>query len=127
VVEKEGLRFFGYPFEKIHKSTPLFCYFEIYNLKRAVFGKEFELSYKVVKDQSKGGLLKKVSKAITNEKEAFIEITEKREIITNDSNEIIQLDLNKLEKGSYWLVITVRDPDNPSKSVSTIKELFVKI
>ncbi len=127
VVEKEGLKFFGYPFEKIHKSTPLFCYFEIYNLKRAVFGNEFEISYKVVKDRSKGGLLRKVSKAITNEKEASIEITEKRKIIANDSNEIIQLDLNKLEKGPYWLVITVRDPDNPSKSVSTIKELFVKI
>lgn len=123
ILERQELSLAPYPYKKIRKSTPLFCYFEIYNLAKNISGKEFELSYKLVRDPSRKGVLKKL---LTSDTKASIEITERRALTENTAREVIQLDLNKLENGPYILEIAVRDPDDPAQSVHAVNRLDIE-
>ncbi|RMD86577.1 MAG: GWxTD domain-containing protein [Calditrichaeota bacterium] len=121
-LEINGLTLAPYPFKKIHKSTPFYCYFEVYNLKSGGVTDEYEITYKVYNDKSSTSLFKKLTKWIGGEKERSISITQTQPVLEDMSQELIALDLSNLPNGHYRLEVIVADTKNPSIQASVWRE-----
>ncbi|MDZ7362804.1 MAG: GWxTD domain-containing protein [candidate division KSB1 bacterium] len=105
VIEREGFTLAPYPYEEVHRTLPLFFYFEVYNLKSADFENEYEITYKVIRTRGQENILKKLS----GFQDASISITNTRTVTSETSQELLAIDVNRLEKGDYRLEITVAD------------------
>jgi len=105
IIEREGVTLAPYPYEEVRRSMPLFFYFEVYNLKSAGFENEYEVTYKVIRTRGQENILKKLA----GSQDASISITNTRIVTEETSNELLAIDLSRLEKGDYRLEITVAD------------------
>ncbi len=63
VMKKQNVMLVPYPFEKVKKSLPLYCYFEVYNLQTFGINNDYELTYKVY--STKGKLASSSRKQLT--------------------------------------------------------------
>jgi len=97
-----------YPFEKIRKKNPLFCYFEIYNLKSSGIKDNYEVVYKIV-----------------SEKETAVSVSYTRLVIDDSAPELIAIDLSKVPKGEHRLEITVTARNDRNITASVQKEIRI--
>jgi hypothetical protein len=98
-----------YPFENIHKKIPLFCYFEIYNLKSSGMTDDYEVTYKVV-----------------SEKATAVSVSYTRPVADETAQELIAVDLSKVPKGAYHLEITVMATNNGKIAAQVKKDLTIE-
>ncbi|MCI0699029.1 GWxTD domain-containing protein [candidate division KSB1 bacterium] len=125
-VEKQNLLLAPYPHLKIRKRAPLFCYFEIYNLRAAGIAESYEMTYKVISDNRQESLLKKFSRWLAGEKETAVSLSQTQPVVDDASQELIALDLSNLSSGAHRLEITVADAKNANLKASVAKEIVVE-
>lgn len=106
-----------YPFDKISKSLSLFCYFELYNLRKS----EYEITYKLTKVKFN----KNVTSFIKESQKPSTSISFSKKLLMEKSNELVLLDLSKITKGYYILEISVQD--KKSEFYSTHTQRLLKI
>lgn len=112
--EIDGLVVAAYPYERIRKSEPLLCYFEIYNLASSFGLREYELTYRLVKAKKVKGdsdterLLKDAGKSA-------VSFSFRRDVPDGVARELIGINLKKISKGAHWLEIEISDPRSGSK------------
>jgi GWxTD domain-containing protein len=125
-LEKQNLLLAPYPHLKIRKRLPLFCYFEIYNLRASGIAESYEITYKVISDDRQESLLKKFSRWLTGGKETAVSLSQTQPVVDDASQELIALDLGTLSSGAHWLEITVADAKNANLKASAAKEIVVE-
>jgi len=123
--EKNSIKVIPYPYLAIHKTLPVFCYFEIYNIKTAGIDTEFEITLKVLSEKQRKGIFKKFFKWLTGSKQVFISIVQPRSVTDDNIKELIAIDFSKLTNGDYRLEITVTDPRNKSISTTAQKQIVI--
>jgi len=101
-----------YPFEKIHPSNPLLCYFEIYNLKTAGVTAQYEIVYKII--SAKGG-----------NRDLAVSVSSTRAVSDDTAQELIGIDLRKVPKGEHHLEITVTALHDRNLTASVQKEIRI--
>jgi GWxTD domain-containing protein len=102
-----------YPFEKIRKTIPLLCYFEIYNLKSSGITDNYEVVYKVISE--KGG-----------DKNIAVSVSYTRPVTDDTAPELIGIDLRQVPKGTHRLEITVTGMNNRNATASVQKEIRIE-
>ncbi len=125
-VEKQNLLLAPYPHLKIRQRAPLFCYFEIYNLRAAGITEPYEITYKVISDNRQESLLKKFSRWLTGGKETAVSLSQTQPVVDDASQELIALDLGNLSSGAHRLEITVVDTKNAEIKASVAREIVVE-
>jgi len=126
VIEKQNLLLAPYPYLKIHKSAPLFCYFEIYNLRSAGIAESYEITYKVISNNRQESLLKKFSRWLTGGKETAVSLSQTQPVMNDAAQELIVLDLGTLRSGAHRLEITVADAKDAKIRASVAREIVVE-
>lgn len=122
---KQNIIVTPYPYQKIRKSSPVFCYFEIYNLRTAGITNEFEISLRVFTYTSGKSIFKKFSTWLTGAKKVAISIVHSQPVTGDIAKELISIDFSNLTNGTYRLEITVTDPLNKSIFATIQKDIVV--
>ncbi|MFQ5750466.1 MAG: GWxTD domain-containing protein [bacterium] len=125
IIENQDLKLAPYPDKKIQKSRPLICYFEVYNLQPEKFGHEYQITYKVYRDKNRESVFKKLTKKLKGTKDESISITNIRELNQHTTNELIELDLSKLQTGPYKLEISLQNTQESAEFVTAQKDLTI--
>ena len=125
VAYMDGRSVTPYPFQRIRKSNPVLCYFEVYNLMKSGVLEEYEISIRIALDESRGGLLKRVADVITGRESHSMSVSHFRPVYGDDSVELIGVDLSQLADGAYTLEITVTGVQNDAITATTQKDLWV--
>jgi GWxTD domain-containing protein len=125
-LEKQNFLLAPYPHLKIRKRLPLFCYFEIYNLRAAGITESYEITYKVIADNRQESLLKKFSRWLTGGKETAVSLSQTQPVVDDASQELIALDLGNLSSGAHRLEITVADAKDANLKASVAREIVVE-
>jgi hypothetical protein len=125
-LEKQNLLLAPYPYLKVRKHVPLFCYFEIYNLRAAGVTESYEITYKVLSNLGQQSLFKKLSRLLTGGKETAISLSQTQPVVDDASQELIALDLGNLNSGTHRLEITVADTKNANLKASVAREVVVE-
>jgi GWxTD domain-containing protein len=114
-----------YPFEKVRKSTPLLCYFEVYNLK-SLNEETYEVVYKIISvNRPEQNIFKQVAQALTSDKDVAVSVSYTRPISDDAAEELIGIDLSRVAKGAYRLEITVTDTRTKTITAKAEKEIVV--
>ena len=125
VMEKQNVMVAPYPYKKIRKSLPLFCYFEIYNLQSAGVTDEYEVELKVYTDKKSRGVFKKLIKWLIGAKDVSISIIHTRPVTNENVQEFMAIDFSNLANGKYRFEITVADKKNKNIVASVQKEIII--
>ncbi len=125
LITKNDVTVAPYPYQKIHKSFPLMCYFEIYNLKTAGLKDEYELTLKVMSYKASVRSSEKKQRSNRKPEEIALSISHIRKIENDTVSELVGLDLSNLDKGLYILEVTVTDVMDKIHTVSIQKELEI--
>jgi hypothetical protein len=125
-VEKQNLLLAPYPYLKVQKRLPLFCYFEIYNLRAAGISENYEITYKVISNLGQESLFKKLSRVLAGGKETAISLSQAQPVVDEASQELIALDLAALSNGPHRLEITVADAKNTKMKASLNREIVIE-
>jgi hypothetical protein len=99
-----------YPFDKVRKSLPLLCYFEIYNLRM----RECELTYEIIASKVCAGQAEQGRAPKPDKNAVAISVTTIRTVTHETLKELLALDLHRLKKGDYCLEVTVANPQDRS-------------
>ncbi|MFO7891420.1 MAG: hypothetical protein R6V04_13900, partial [bacterium] len=126
VIQKSGITVIPYPYEKIQNSEQLFCYFEIYNIKTSGIQSQYEMTLEVTTVKQKKGLFKKIGGIFTSSPEKSISIHYTRDVMQDDSQELIGVDFSNLVPGNYTLTIRVTDKDKQRISAEVTRNLQIK-
>jgi len=125
-LEKQNLLLAPYPYLKVRKSMPLFCYFEIYNLRAAGVAESYEITYKVFSHLGRQSLFKKLSRLLTGGKETAVSFFQTQPVVDDASQELIALDLGNLASGAHRLEITVADANEAKIKASVAREIVIE-
>jgi GWxTD domain-containing protein len=125
-VEKQNLLLAPYPYAKVRKNAPLWCYFEIYNLRSAGLTESYEITYKVASANSREGLFKKLSRWLSGGKEAAISLSQSQPVMNDAAQELIALDLGNLAGGAHRLEITVTGTKDAVIKASVEREIIIE-
>lgn len=125
VVVDEALPMVPYPYRKTQRRRPLFCYFEVYNLRAAGVGPAYEVTYSVVLQHRSSGVVNKISELLSGSGEAAIRVTVDRPVVSDTGKELISLDLSNLVDGDYELEVTVTAKGNQSLTARATRQLTV--
>jgi len=120
-----GISVIPYPYENINRSDQLFCYFEIYNIKRSGIQSLYDISLEVTTAQHRKGLLDKAVESFHKTPENSISIHHTRSVEHDDSRELVGIDFSNLKKGDYTLTIRVSDLENSDISAETKRNLQI--
>ncbi len=101
-----------YPFEKIQKTIPLLCYFEIYNLKSSGITDNYEVVYKVISEKS-------------GDKNIAVSVSYTRPVTDDTAPELIGIDLRQVPKGAHRLEITVAAMNNRNITANIQKAIRI--
>ncbi len=126
VIEKQNLLLAPYPYLKLHKSAPLFCYFEIYNLRAAGVTENYEITYKIVSDQTPQSFFKKISKWLSGGKETAVSLSHAQPVLDEATQELIGIDLSHVAAGPHRLEITVTSATDDRIKASVAREIMVE-
>jgi hypothetical protein len=102
-----------YPFEKIHQTIPLLCYFEIYNLKSAGVIDNYEVVYKVISEKS-------------GDKNIAVSVSYTRPVADDTAPELIGIGLRQVPKGVHRLEITVTAMNDRNITSNIQKEIQIE-
>jgi GWxTD domain-containing protein len=126
VIAKQDRMVAPYPFEKVRKSTPLLCYFEVYNLK-SLGAEVYEVVYKLISEKrQEQNIIKQVAQALTSDKDVAVSVSYTRPITGETAEELIGIDLSQVAKGAYRLEITVTDTRTKTITAKAEKEIVVE-
>lgn len=123
-IEKSGLQFTPYPFLEIDKRTPLFCYFEIYNLGGNIFS-SYEISYSVRSDKQQKGIFQKLQSLFSKTNDSSVSLSHARPVVENDTEELVSIDLSNLPAGKYILEIAISEAGTDEIKAKMERELVV--
>jgi len=126
VIEKQNLLLAPYPYLKLRKNAPLFCYFEIYNLRSAGITENYEITYKIVSDQTPQSFFKKFSKWLSGSKETAVSLSQSQPVVDDASQELIAIDLGNVASGAHRLEITVADAKDAKIKASVAREIIIE-
>ena len=118
---QDGLQLAPYPYMEVKRSTPIVCYFEVYNLQTAGFGQEYEISYTLSRDKTPGNFLKR----LFGSGGKSVSVAYQQPVQGNVATETIILDLRQVSPGTHRLEITVTDPRDRTKTVKTWREFKI--
>ncbi len=113
-----------YPYTSFKKSTPVFCYFEMYNLLQNRIEVLYDIEIKLYRKNNKN-LISKLGSVFSKEKENNFGIIYQRQTTENNSNELISLDLSDLDDGIYLLEINIADQIDKSRVTRITKEVRI--
>jgi hypothetical protein len=102
-----------YSFEKIRKTIPLLCYFEIYNLKSSGITGNYEVVYKVIAEKN-------------GDKNIAVSVSYIRPVTDDTAPELIGIDLRQVPKGTHRLEIMVAAINNRNLTASIEKEIQIE-
>lgn len=91
---------------RVSRQVPLFCYFEVYNLK-AVGVKEYDLRVEVTSRGKGRSLFKKLGSWLSGAKDVTLGLEHRRLVDADTGRELLSLDLSHLKEGAYTLRVTV--------------------
>jgi GWxTD domain-containing protein len=124
-IAKQNRMVAPYPFEKVRKSTPLLCYFEVYNLK-SLNEETYEVVYKIISvNRPEQNIFKQVAQALTSDKDVAVSVSYTRPISDDAAEELIGIDLSRVAKGAYRLEITVTDTRTKTITAKAEKEIVI--
>jgi hypothetical protein len=126
VIEKQNLLLAPYPYLKLHKNVPLFCYFEVYNLRAAGVAENYEITYKIVSDQTPQSFFKKISKWLGGGKETSVSLSHAQPVVDDATQELIGIDLSNVANGAHRLEITVTSAKDGQIKASVAREIVVE-
>ncbi len=126
IIKKENLALAPYPYPKIRKQLPLYCYFEIYNLRSAGIAGGYEINYRVCSDLNQESLFKKFSRLLTGAKASAVSMSHAQAVTEDTSQELIAIDLGNLASGAYRLEITVTSVESTNLNVRVTREIEVE-
>jgi len=125
MIEKQNLLLAPYPYLKLHKSAPLLCYFEIYNLRSAGVTENYEITYKIVSDQTPQSFFKKISKWLGGGKETAVSLSHAQPVADEATQELIGIDLGNVANGPHRLEITVTSAKDDQIKASVAREIVI--
>ncbi|MGH7598888.1 MAG: GWxTD domain-containing protein [bacterium] len=125
-LEKQNFLLAPYPYLKVRRGIPLFCYFEIYNLRAAGVAESYEITYKVFSNLGRQSLFKKLSRLLAGGRETAVSLSQTQPVVDEASQELIALDLGNLASGAHRLEITVADAKNANLKASVAREIVVE-
>jgi hypothetical protein len=126
VVDKQNFALTPYPFPKIRKRIPLFCYFEIYNLRASGMTGDYEIGYRVISDLAQESLFKKFSRLLAGARESAVSVSHAQAVGEDATQELIALDLGNLSAGAYRLEVTITSVANPKLKASVTRAIEVE-
>ncbi|MFQ5602712.1 MAG: GWxTD domain-containing protein [bacterium] len=112
VTEILSLKLAPYPLSHIEPAWPVFCYFEIYNIRNAGIKNAFEIQLTISRLPVRENILSKVSNLFARSVDEILSIKNVQAVSENTAREIMNIDFSKIAAGSYLLEITVRDTEN---------------
>lgn len=127
--EKTGLEklyVMPYPFSMVKKSSPLFIYFEVYNLfLEPGSDSKYIVSFKATKQDKEGNFItqpfRALGKIFSRGKPKTIETINERAGDKQTALEYLELDLSGLETGGTQLIVTVEDKLSHQKAESSVE------
>lgn len=125
-IDKQNFVLTPYPFPKMRKRAPVFCYFEIYNLRAAGLTGNYEINYRVSSDLTQANFFKKFSRLLTGAKESAVSISHAQAVVEDSAQELLALDLSNLPNGVYRLEVTVTSTTNSALKASLVREIEVE-
>ena len=125
VVTRESMNLAPYPFPEMRGEYPVFCYFEIYNLKKALASDEFDVSLKVSTQKKSGGLFKRLTRWVGGGQDAAVSLEHRRTVTEDTARELLSIDFGNLPGGTYLLEITVTDALSDDIRTSASKEVVI--
>jgi len=125
LANKNGILVAPYPYREVHKSCPLFCYFEIYNIIASGVTTEYEIALRVTSDKSRKSTFKRISNWVTGQKDLAISLAHYRSVLGDTDEELVAIDFNNVANGPYYLEIIVTDTKNEMITASVRKEITV--
>ncbi|MFC1557593.1 GWxTD domain-containing protein, partial [candidate division KSB1 bacterium] len=109
---RHDLNLIPYLFNDWTKTDPLMLYFEIYNLTLVNNSTNYTVSYSIKKIEKEGtfleGIVQGVGKILTGGP-SEIKITHNRAGTTDESYEVISLDISDLDEGESVITVTITD------------------
>lgn len=103
-VKIDGIDLTPYPHIEIRRDRPVFCYFELYNLRAPGFGPLYEIELKTDSKKSRFGFVKKL---FGGSGKVQLSMSQTRNFNDNDSQELIAIDISKLKPGEYTFTVEV--------------------
>lgn len=125
MIKKQETVLSPYPYDEIHKSVPVFCYFEIYNLQLSGIVDKYEIALKVSTDKSRAGTFKKITKWMSGTQDHSISLVHMRQVTSNNSEELLSIDFGNLTNGPYRFEIIVTDTMNETVATKIQKDITV--
>jgi hypothetical protein len=125
VFKKDGRKVAPYPYPGIKMSCPVFCYFEIYNLRRGIASGEYVIELTVQMKQGQG-IFKKLATWLGDKKKQSIGLAHTRTVDEDTEHELIGVDFSNLDPGDYRLEITVKDALNEHLRASVQKNILIQ-
>lgn len=131
--EKTGLEqlyVMPYPFPYVKQNTPLYIYFEVYNLfLEPGSGSKYTISFKAAKQDKEGNFITQPFRALgrifSRGKPKIIETVNQRSGSNRTSLEYLELDLSGLETGQTRMIVTAED-ELANKKVESSVEFELK-
>jgi GWxTD domain-containing protein len=99
-----------YPFDKVRKTSPVLCYFEVYNLRM----RDCELTYEVIARKECADPAEQGRASRPDKNAVAISVTVTRAVTHETLEELLALDLHQLKQGDYCLEVTAADAQNRS-------------
>lgn len=113
-----------YPYKEITKMNPFLIYFEMYNLSNIMNSYQIEITLqKEVNDKSLGEL---AWEKLTGNQDYNVSMNFIENVTSNDQKKLMEIDINKLKKGNYRLIINLVDNNGNLVFASTEKEFTLK-
>jgi len=115
-----------YPFREIRKTEPMLCYFEIYNIQSAGIREAYDIEIQVSISDSLVSTFERFRNFITRSKKFSTGVKQNRLVESNDSRELISLDISALKSGMYNFEVLVSDTWDDKKAVRAVRTLQIR-
>ncbi len=124
VLIREEMAMTPYPYPEIRKTTPVFCYFEVYNLDTGLESEAYDVTLAVTRQQEQA-LLQRLTSWITSRDKQSVSLSHTRMVTDAMSRELLGVDFSNLAEGSYQLEITVQDALHPTVATRISRDIVI--
>ena len=115
-----------YPFPEIREGVPVMCYFEIYNLITGGLVGSYEVTMRVMRDNSIGSVFVKFARLVRGRRGDSVSFSHIQPVERDVEQQLLTVDFSKLDLGSYILEVTVRGRDQNYLSTTTMKPFILR-
>lgn len=125
VEEIGSIKIIPYPSEEISRSRPMLCYFEIYNIQDSGIRGTYDIDIEISMSDSMRSTLGKVASYLSRSRRFSTSVKQSRMPDSNDSRELLSLDISTLRDGAFVFSVTVSDQND--KSISARSQKIIRI